>query len=174
MADEELDGTDMVREFVGKRQRLTYQAGNALSQRVVEALDVIGFAGQLADRPVLRCGNHPFVYHVLIGVKRGVLPLRFRNLRPESLGTLAAAITHVKGNHLASCGIHGDPNSLLVGLLLYKAGHFIRFHLKASNHDIAVTGDGLDVEMIRQCLNALDQKAQEPLEFNPHGATNAS
>jgi hypothetical protein len=35
-------------------KRLTYQAGNALSQRVVEALDVIGFTGQLADRPALR------------------------------------------------------------------------------------------------------------------------
>jgi hypothetical protein len=41
VADEELYGTDMVRKLLGKRQRLTYQAGNALSQRVVEALDVI-------------------------------------------------------------------------------------------------------------------------------------
>jgi hypothetical protein len=57
VADEELDGTNMVRELLGKRQRLVYQAGHALSQRVVEALDVIGLAGQLADRPVLCGGN---------------------------------------------------------------------------------------------------------------------
>jgi hypothetical protein len=50
-------------------------------------------------------------------------------------------------------------NPLLVDLLLDKAGHFIRFHLKASNHDVAVTGDRLDVEMIWQCPSALDQKA---------------
>jgi hypothetical protein len=159
VTDEELYGTNMVRELLGKRQCLTYQAGNVLSQRVVEALDVISCAGQFADRPVLRGRNHPFVHRVLIGVKRGVLTVRFRNLRPQSLGTLAAAITHVKGNYLASCGIHGEPNPLLVGLLLDKAGHFIRFHLQASNHDVAVMGDGLEVEMIRQCLNALDQKA---------------
>jgi hypothetical protein len=35
-------------------------------------------------------------------------------------------------------------------------------------------GDRLDVEMIRQWLNALDQKAQESLELNPRGATNAA
>src|SRR5918999_1009841 len=90
---------------------------------------------------------------------RSVLSVRFRNLCPQSLGTLAAAITHVQGNHLARYGIHGDPNPLLVGLLLDKAGHFIRFHLQASNHDVAVTGDRLDVEMIWQCPSALDQKA---------------
>jgi len=42
VADEELDGTDMVREFLGKRQRLTHQTGDALTQRVVETLNVIG------------------------------------------------------------------------------------------------------------------------------------
>jgi hypothetical protein len=52
VADEELYGTNMVRELLGKRQRLTYQAGNALAQRVVDALDVIGFA---ANFLIARC-----------------------------------------------------------------------------------------------------------------------
>ena len=43
VADEQLDGTDMIGEPLGKRQRLTYQTGNALVQRIVETLDVIGF-----------------------------------------------------------------------------------------------------------------------------------
>src|SRR5262249_13198680 len=34
--------------------------------------------------------------------------------------------------------------------LLQKAGHFIRFHLQASQHNVVVTGDRLNVEMIRQ------------------------
>jgi hypothetical protein len=46
MADEQLDGTDMIDEFLGKRQRLTYQARHALAQCVVEPLDVIGCARQ--------------------------------------------------------------------------------------------------------------------------------
>jgi hypothetical protein len=44
MANEELKGTDMVGELLGKRQRRVYQTRNALSQRVVESFDVIGFA----------------------------------------------------------------------------------------------------------------------------------
>ena len=40
----------------------------------------------------------------------------------------------------------------------------IRFDLQASDHDIAVTSDRLDMEMIRQGLEALDQKVQQPLE----------
>jgi hypothetical protein len=92
VADEELDGTDMMGELLGKRQRLTYQARHALAQRIVEALDVIGFAGQLTDRQVLRRGNHPFVYHILIGVKRGMLTVRFWNLPLQVFRTPAAAI----------------------------------------------------------------------------------
>jgi hypothetical protein len=34
-----------------------------------------------------------------------------------------------------------------------------------------VTGDGLDVEMIRQCLNVLDEKPQKPLESDIFCAT---
>jgi len=32
----------------------------------------------------------------------------------------------------------------------------VGFHLQASHHDVAVPGNRLDVEMIRQGLNALD------------------
>jgi len=64
----------------------------------------------------------------------------------------------VKGNHLASLGVHSDPEPLLVGLLVDKAAHFIRFHRKPLNHHVSVTGDKLDMEMIRQCLEALDQE----------------
>jgi hypothetical protein len=29
---------------------------------------MVGFTGQLADRSMLSSGNHPYVYHVLIGI----------------------------------------------------------------------------------------------------------
>jgi hypothetical protein len=89
-----------------------------------------------------------------------MLPVRLRHLRPQAFGALAAAIPHVKGNHLATLGIHGDPDPLLLYFLLDTAGHFIRFHLKASQHGVAVTGDGLDLQMIQQCLNALGEKTR--------------
>jgi hypothetical protein len=37
-----------------------------------------------------------------------------------------------------------------------------------------VTGEGLDVELVRQSLKAGDEKPQEPLQGDPHGATAAS
>jgi hypothetical protein len=174
MTDEHLDGTNTMSELLGEGQRVTYQTGNALAQRVVEPLDVIGFTGQLADRLVLGGGNYPCVHHILIGVKRGGLTIDLRNLCPQSLGTLTATITHVKGNHLTCLGVHGEPNPLLVRLPLDEAGHFVGFHCKPLNHHIAVTAHRLDMQMIRQGLEALHQKAQEPLELDTHGATDAA
>jgi hypothetical protein len=59
-----------------------------------------------------------------------------------------------------------------VGFLLHKAGHFICFHLKALDEHIVLTGDGLDMQMIRQGCKALDKKAQKPLEGDTDCTTN--
>jgi hypothetical protein len=94
----------------------------------------------------------------LICVKRGVLTVGLRNLRPQVLGTRVAAIAHVKGNDLAGLGIHGDPHPLLVGFLLHEAGQFIGFHFKSLDQHIVLTGDRLDMQMIRQSFKALDEE----------------
>jgi len=47
MADEVFDSTDMVRQLFREGQRVTDEAGDALPQCVIEALDMIGFAGVL-------------------------------------------------------------------------------------------------------------------------------
>jgi hypothetical protein len=104
-------------------------------------------------------------------MKRGALTVRIRNLCPQLRGALTATITHMKGNHLAGLGIHRDPDPLLIRLFLDEAAHFIRFHLKPLNHHVTVTGDWLDMKMIRQCLEALDQETSEPLEVDPHRTT---
>jgi hypothetical protein len=49
VANEILESADVVGQFLGERSRLTRQTGKALSQCVVEALDVIGFSGLLRD-----------------------------------------------------------------------------------------------------------------------------
>jgi hypothetical protein len=61
-----------------------------------------------------------------------------------------------------------------VGFLLHKARQFIGFHLQSLDQHIVGTGDGLDMQMIRQCLEALDQKTQEPLEGDSHCTTDAA
>jgi hypothetical protein len=43
MADEVLDGPEMVGQLFGECQRVTYHTGDALPQGVVEALNVIVF-----------------------------------------------------------------------------------------------------------------------------------
>src|SRR5262245_7014533 len=80
----------------------------------------------------------------------------------------------MKGDHLAARGIHGDLDPLLVGLLLHKAGQLIGFHLKPLYQHIAGTGDGMDMQMIRQVLEAWDQKTREPLEGAAHRTTDAA
>ena len=98
MAYEELDSTDMVSELLGERQRVADQPEDALAERVVEPLDVIGFPRELVDRTVLCHRNHLLIYHILIRVKRSVLTVGVRHLGPQVLGTRVAAITDVQGN----------------------------------------------------------------------------
>jgi hypothetical protein len=88
--------------------------------------------------------------------------------------SFTTAISDMKANDLAALGIHCQPNPLLVRLVLYEARHFVGFDLKALDHDVRVAGDRLDIEMIGQGFKAVDNKAQEPLEFDSHGATNAA
>jgi hypothetical protein len=49
VANQQRDGPDMMGELLGKRQRFADPPCNALTQGGVEPLDVIGFAGQLAE-----------------------------------------------------------------------------------------------------------------------------
>jgi hypothetical protein len=52
---------------------------NPLSQRVVEALDVIGFARQRADRPVLSSGNDSVVSFCVADLRR-ITPCLFHSM----------------------------------------------------------------------------------------------
>ena len=69
MANEVANRTDMIRHFLGERPCLTHQAGDALAERIVEALDVIGEPGFLRDRFVsIRWEDHRFLLTSLISV----------------------------------------------------------------------------------------------------------
>ena len=50
-----------MRQFLGEREGLTHETGYALPQRVIEALDVIGFPRVLRDSFVLCSRNNPRV-----------------------------------------------------------------------------------------------------------------
>jgi hypothetical protein len=112
MADEKLDGADVIRQVFGERQRLAHQTGNALPQGVVEAFNVIGFACLLRDGSVPLYRNHTCIGFILVRMKRGLFTVDLRNIGPQLFG-------HER-NDLTGCGVHRDPEPLPVGFLLYK------------------------------------------------------
>src|SRR5262249_50460173 len=67
------DGTNVVGQFLGERQRFAYETRQTLPQRVVEAFDVIGFPGVLRDSFVSLRRNHTCIGIVLICMKYGLL-----------------------------------------------------------------------------------------------------
>src|SRR5215470_19959124 len=111
----------MVFYLLGEGQRGAYEARKALPQGVVESFDMIGFSRLLRDGFVTLRRNDPIVYFILVRVKDGVFLIDLRDLAPQGFGTLAAPIAHVKRNHLTRCGVHGQPDPLLISLLLHKA-----------------------------------------------------
>jgi hypothetical protein len=74
----------------------------------------------------------------------------------------------VKRNDLARLGIHGDPDPLLVGLLLHEAPHLIRFRFQAGHQDFCRLGGELGMEMSGTGCKAFHQKVQEPRETHAY------
>ena len=160
IAYEILDGADVVVQLFGKRQRTAYQTRDTLPQGVVESLNVIGLACFFADRTVLCSGDDAFIHHIRVRIKRRLMTLCLGYLAPELLGAFAAAVADVKSNDLSRFDSHGQPNPLLVGLLLNEAGHLVSFHFETLDHHVLVTRDRLDIQMVRQGLETGDDKAQ--------------
>ena len=158
MTDQELDGPDVVHQFLGERQRVAHQTRHALSQGVVEAFDVIRFAGLLRNGFVLGWWNHALVDLISIGVERGLLLIDRWELRPELFPTRTTPVAHVKRNDLTRLGIHRHPEPLLVRLLRHKAPQLIRFGFQLSNHHGCWPDWQLDVSVIRTGRKALDHK----------------
>ena len=93
-ANERLEGTEMIGEVLG--EGLAYQMRNPLPSGVVEALEMIGLAGLLADGLVLDWGPYVFIPHLLIRIKHAVLTVPPGPIRPQPFGALATAIADVK------------------------------------------------------------------------------
>ena len=88
----------MVRQLFGERERLAYQTGNPLSQSIVEAFDVIGFPRVLRDGFMPLYWYDPGIGIILIRMEGGLLPIDQRDLDSQRSGTLATAISGVKGD----------------------------------------------------------------------------
>ena len=130
MADEVPNRTDMIRHFLGERQCPTHQSGDTLSERIVEALDVLGFPDFPRDCFVSIRWHSRFVNHILIRIKRRLLT------------------------------VHRQPPPLLVRLFLYKAMHFVGFRLHTSQDHITSTAWELNIQVLREAIElALEDTA---------------
>ena len=81
VADEKLNGADVVGQLLGERKGLAHQTGKALSQGIVEPFDVVRFPRFFRDGLVALCRDHAIVYVILIRVKHGVVLIHLRDLR---------------------------------------------------------------------------------------------
>ena len=153
MADEVFDGADMVRQLLREGQRVTDEAGDALPQRVIEALNMIGFAGVLCDGFVLRRGNDPGVDRILIRIEGRLRAVHRRQIGPQLFRTLMTAITDMEGNDLPCLCVHGEPDPLFVRLALHEAPHLVGFGFHLVNDHLSWTCRSLPIEVIgtRRC-----------------------
>ena len=120
------DGTHVMGELLGARPRVTSQPSNPLAPRGVATRARGGLADELAERSGLRRGHVPVGHPIRLGVTHGVLTGGARTLRPQALGTLAAARTPVTGHDGACLGGQGPPSPWVVHLLRHTAGHGVR------------------------------------------------
>ena len=127
MADEEFDSPDVILDLLGEGQCIADEARKALPQSVVEALDVVGFAGFLRNSFVTLGWNDPGVGVILIRIEGGLFPVHRWDMRPQRFGTVATPLTDVKCNDLAGRRVHRDPDPVLIGFLFHKAPHLIGF-----------------------------------------------
>jgi len=79
-----------MRQFLGEREGLAHQTGHALPERVIEALDVIGFASVLRDGAMLCCRNDALIDGILVRMEGGLFTVDPRNIRPEFLATVGS------------------------------------------------------------------------------------
>lgn len=148
-ADERLGRADVLVALFGKGHRPANPARHALSERMVEALDGRGGAGQCADGARRSGGHHAVVYPRWLRVARGVLTLRVGHHRPQLLEALTAAVPHRARNDLAGCGVPRQPEPRLVVLVVHEAGPCGGFPLKTWDPPLGVTRDRWDLSMVR-------------------------
>jgi hypothetical protein len=71
VADAIPDRSDVVLDLLGERQGCPHQPGDALAERIVKPLDVLGLTRLLRDGLVLLGWDHAFVDFVLIRIEGG-------------------------------------------------------------------------------------------------------
>ena len=133
VADETLDRTDVIGQLLGEGKRLSDQTRDALSQRAVKPLDMVGDASLLVDEEMLLFGDHTLVRTPAIGIEGSMLTVALGYGLPKRFGTLTASVADMEGDDLPAFDLESHPYPLLVGFLADEAEHFIDFGCKRTD-----------------------------------------
>jgi hypothetical protein len=173
MADEVLDSTAMVRQLFGEGQGVPDEAGDALPQRVREALDVMGVPGVLREGFGLRRRHDPCGDDILSGIERRSLAIHRRQMGPPLLRARVTAIPAVDRHEVPRLLVHGAPPPWLGGLLLHDTPHLLRFHLPTPKEPLPWGRHGPHRQMSRQRRTAGDPQTHEPPDTDATGTAKA-
>ena len=111
---------------LGKRQRHTDKAGQALTQRVIPALDMGRFSRLFSYSGVLLLRDHHLVGCPEVG-EAMLLTLEVWNALPQSLARPFTPIPNGIANHLTRLAAKGDPNPGVIGFFEHKRPQFVQF-----------------------------------------------
>ena len=173
VANEILDGTDVICQLLGKGERFSDQPRDPLSQRTVESLDVIGYPLLLFDDLMLLCWNHTHISLPAICIEPRMLSVALGYQLPKGFGTNSTPVSDMECDNLPTTPVHSNPYPLLVGFLTDEAQHLIDFRLQCIDHQFLHFRFGLQVQVIGQLVIEINHETQQPVQTHALGATNS-
>ncbi len=125
VVDEIPDRADMVREFLGKGERVADKPTATLANGVVKALDIAGFAAFFSNRTVALGRQNGCVRGPKIGGANGALTIACRERLPQPFCTAAVTRPNETTNNQTRFNIKSKPHPLLVLLFPDKRPQFV-------------------------------------------------
>jgi hypothetical protein len=162
MAEAVCDGPTMMRQLCGTGQGVTDEAGDALPQRGVATLALIGLAGRWRDGFGVRGRKHPCVDSLVVRLAQRGRAVSRRQLGPQRVRPLVTAVCHVTRHAVAWLLVHGDPAPRCVRLALAAAPPLVGFHLQAPDAHLPGRRPRPPMPMLRQGRTAHDETVHEP------------
>lgn len=123
------DRPNVVVQFLGKGQRFAHEATNALSQRVVHALHVVGLTALLAHGTMAFGREHRPIRLPEVAVANGTLPIDGRQRGPKPAGNLTVSCANRDADDLAGVPVQGKPHPLLLALVSDKGPQLDTFYV---------------------------------------------
>jgi len=119
------DCADMILPFLRKRQGLAYQTANALAQRVVQMLDVIGLSARFPDRTVPFGWQRGGIRFPKIALRHSALTIDGRQRRPQLAGRGFIACANRDSHDFTGVAVERQPDPVFVPFVPDKGPHLV-------------------------------------------------